>query len=66
MEKYGTARQATNDNIIRVMPFLCWVKMVTYTLLDLAVRWFPRQKSLRERVCLYVVRYIPNIIYIVK
>ena len=25
MEKFGTARQATDDNILRSMRFACWV-----------------------------------------
>jgi hypothetical protein len=29
--KYGTARQATDDNIIRRMRFVCWLPKATYT-----------------------------------
>jgi hypothetical protein len=29
MEKYGTARQATDDNTIRRMRFACWVTKAT-------------------------------------
>jgi hypothetical protein len=31
VEKYGTARQATDDNIIGRMPFACWVTKATDT-----------------------------------
>jgi hypothetical protein len=29
VEKYGTARQATDDTIIGCMPFTCWVTKAT-------------------------------------
>jgi hypothetical protein len=29
--KYGTTRQATDDNIIRRMRFACWIAKATYT-----------------------------------
>jgi hypothetical protein len=29
--KYGTARQATHDNIIRLMRFACWITKATDT-----------------------------------
>jgi hypothetical protein len=32
VEKYGTARQATDDNIIRPMRFACWITEATNTL----------------------------------
>jgi hypothetical protein len=31
VEKYGTARQATDDNIIRRMRFACWITEATGT-----------------------------------
>jgi hypothetical protein len=31
VEKYGTVRQATNDNIIRRMRFACWITKATDT-----------------------------------
>jgi hypothetical protein len=31
VEKYGTARQATDDNIIRRMRFACWITKATDT-----------------------------------
>jgi len=32
VEKYGTARQATDDSIIQCMYFACWIAKATYTL----------------------------------
>jgi hypothetical protein len=50
VEKYGTARQATDDNIIRRMRFACWITKATNTHSEY-VKFiaFPRQKWLRER-----------------
>jgi hypothetical protein len=31
VEKYGTARQTTDDNIIRRMRFACWITKATHT-----------------------------------
>ena len=31
MEKYGTARQTTDDNVIRRMRFECWITKATDT-----------------------------------
>ena len=44
MEKYGTARQATDDNIIGRMRFACWINKATGTLAQyVAFIGFPRQ-----------------------
>jgi hypothetical protein len=52
-KKYGTARQATDDNIIRRMRFACWIIKATDTHLEY---WtfiaFPQQQWLRERASL--------------
>jgi hypothetical protein len=50
VEKYGTARQATHDNITRRMRFACWVVQATdaqseYVILIASAR----QQWLRER-----------------
>jgi hypothetical protein len=53
VEKYGRARQATDDNIIR---FACWITKATDTLSEYVILIaFPRQQWLRERAT--VVRY---------
>ena len=50
MEKYGTAGQATDDNIIRRMRFACWITKATDTHLESVIPTaFPRQQWLRER-----------------
>ena len=50
MEKYGTARQATDDNIIRRMRFTCWITKATDTHPEYVIFIaFPQQHWLRER-----------------
>jgi hypothetical protein len=50
VEKYGTARQATDDNIIRRMRFACWITKATDTHSEYVIPiGFPRQQWLRER-----------------
>jgi hypothetical protein len=57
VEKYGTARQATDDNMIRCMRFVCWVTKATEgRLLHIILIAFPRQQWLRERALL--LRYV--------
>jgi hypothetical protein len=51
VEKYGTARQATDDNIIRRMRFALWITKATDTHSECVILIaFPRQQWLRERV----------------
>jgi hypothetical protein len=55
-KKYGKARQATDDNIIRRMRFACSVTKATHTHSEyITLIAFPRQQWLRERAS--VVRY---------
>ena len=50
MEKYGRARQATDDNIIRRMCFACWAIHAAETHSEyVTLIAFSRQKCLRER-----------------
>jgi hypothetical protein len=50
VEKYGTAGQATDDNIIRRMRFACWITKATDTHSEYVVLIaFPRQQWSRER-----------------
>jgi hypothetical protein len=60
-EKYGTARQATDDNIIRRMRFACWINKAIDTRSEHVILIaFPRQQWLRERaLMLYVRRALP-------
>ena len=57
MEKYGTARQATDDNITRRMRFACCITKATDTHSEYVILIAcPQQQWLRERsfVTLYV------------
>jgi hypothetical protein len=50
VEKYGTAGQATDDNIIRRMRFACWITKATDTYSEyVTLIAFPRQQWLSER-----------------
>ena len=56
MEKYGTARQATDDNIIRCMRFACWITKATDTHSEYVILIaFPRQQWLRERASMLLL-----------
>jgi hypothetical protein len=57
VEEYGTARQATDDNIIRRMRFACWVTKVTDTLRTYNTDYFLTAKMVtptRLNVALYL------------
>jgi hypothetical protein len=50
VEKYGRARHATDDNIIRRMRFAWWIAKATNTHSEYVILIvFPRQQWLRER-----------------
>jgi len=54
--KYGTAGQATDDNIIRRVRFACWVIKATDAHSEYAiVIAFPRQQWLRQRASMLQV-----------
>jgi hypothetical protein len=63
VEKYVTARQATDDNIIRRMRFACWITKATDThseyVLLIALTW---QQLLRERASMLRYSYIACIV----
>jgi hypothetical protein len=49
VEKYGRARQATDDNIIRRMRVACWIRKATNTYPEYVILIaFPLQKLLHE------------------
>jgi hypothetical protein len=59
VEKYGTARQATDDNIIRRMRFACWITKATGTHSGYVILIaFPRQQWLHERASVLHYTYI--------
>jgi hypothetical protein len=50
VEKYGTARQATDENITRRMRFACWITKARDTHSEYVILIaFPGQQWLRER-----------------
>jgi hypothetical protein len=56
MEKYGRAREVTDDNIKRRMRAACWITKATDTHSEYAILIaFPRQQWLRE--CFSMLRY---------
>jgi hypothetical protein len=67
LEEFGTARQATDDNIIRRMRFTCRITKATDTHSEYVILIaFPQQQWLRERVsmlrhtysaCLFILLY---------
>jgi hypothetical protein len=63
VEKYGVARQATDDNIIRRMRFTCWMTKATKTHSEYVILIaFPRQQWLRERVSILRYTHIASLI----
>ena len=64
MEKYGTARAATDDSIIQRMRQAFWITKATDTHLDYVVLIaFPRQQWFHERasmLCLYHIARSPH------
>ena len=62
MEKYGRAGQATDDNIIQRMRFVCWITKATNTHSEYAMLTaFPRQQWLRERTTVLLYTYIARL-----
>jgi len=59
VEKYGTARQATDNNIKRPMRFICWINKTTNTQSEHVILiTFPRQLLLRQRVSVLGYSYV--------
>jgi hypothetical protein len=59
VEKYGRARQATDDNIIRRMRFTCWIGKTTNTHSEYVILIaFPLQLWLRERASVLYYKYL--------
>jgi len=56
VEKYSTARQATDDIITRCLSFACWITKATDTHSECVISTaFPRQQWLRESAS--ILRY---------
>jgi hypothetical protein len=64
-KKYGTARQATDDSIIRRMRFACRITKATDTHSEyVKLIAFPQQKWLRERASILRYTYIASLFLI--
>jgi hypothetical protein len=61
VEKYGTVRQTTDDNIIRRMRFACWITKATDTHSDnVILTAFPRQPMVtRTRLNVTFIHTLP-------
>jgi hypothetical protein len=60
VEKYGTARQATDGNIITRMRIACWITKARDTRAEYVILIaFPRQQWLRERPSVLRSRTVP-------
>jgi hypothetical protein len=64
VEKYGTAGQARDGNIIRRIRFASWIKktLKTHTQNMLTPTAFPRQQQLCERVLLFRFKLIASLV----
>ena len=63
VEIYGTARQATDDNIIQRMHLACWLTKAIDTHIIFNTYSFPRQEWLRERTSMLRSAYIASCVY---
>jgi hypothetical protein len=63
-EKYGRARQATDDNTIRRMRFEWWITKATDGHSEYVIFIaFPRQQWLSERASMLLYRYIACLVF---
>jgi hypothetical protein len=64
VEKYGTARQTTDDNIIRRMRFTCWITKATDTHWEYVILIaFPLQQWLRESASVLRYTYTASLVH---
>jgi hypothetical protein len=64
VEKYGTARQTTDDNIIRRMRFACWITKATDTHSQYVILiGFPRKIWLRESATVLHYSTLPVLLF---
>jgi hypothetical protein len=67
METYGTAGQATDENIIQLMHFACWFTKATDTHSEYVMRvTFPLQPWLRTRLDVTVINIFPVLLDCVR
>jgi hypothetical protein len=63
VEKYGTAGQATDDNIILRMRFACWITNATDTHSEcVIIIVYPQQQWLRERPSMLRYTYTASLV----
>ena len=65
MKKYGTDRQATDDNIIRRMRFACWIARATHKHEYVTLIASPLQQWFRERALILRYTYIASFVFVV-
>ena len=59
MQEYGTARQATDDNIMQSMRVVCWVTKATDTYSEYVIPIaFPQQQWLHEGASILRYTYV--------
>jgi hypothetical protein len=64
VQKYGTVRQATDDNIIRRMRFACCITKATDTHSEYVILIaFPRQQWLRESASMLLYMHIASLVH---
>ena len=65
VEKYGTAGQATDDNMIWHMHFACWITNVTDTHSQyVTLTAFPWQQWLHKHASCYITCILPLLFYL--
>jgi hypothetical protein len=65
VKKYGTAGQATDDNIIWNISFACWITTATDTNSEYVIlNAFPRQLWLQERASVLRYTYIDCLVHV--
>jgi len=65
VEKYGTAGQATGENVIWHMHFACWITNATDTHSEyVTLTAFPLQQWLYKCASCYVIRILPLLFYL--
>ena len=63
MEKYGTATQATDDNIIRRMRVACWITKATGTHSEYEILFFHRNNGYANALECYFYTYIACLLF---
>jgi hypothetical protein len=67
VEKYGSPRQATEDNIIRCMCFACWVTKATDTRSGYVILTaFPQHQWTHECASMLCYTYIASLVLHVR